>query len=395
MIELVNNYFILKMILMSLIIGCISGTGKFFGIGIVFTILFFLKNKDNINLRLYYKNLYKYKYNCFIMICFILCLLFTSLLLDNQRGIKESLHYLERMLPFFFFIFFIDKNTLNSNYKCIFLSMCIGIFVTGYSYWYNYFILDARRASGLLGSVNIFGGTIILVLPFIAALTYKLRDNVLYRMLGLITISYLLLTLLMIQSRGALLGLGALVTVYIVLLYKINSITFKQLFFVIALEIVCASACYFYFYDLLHRGYDYVRPALWQVAWHIFQEYPITGIGFGNYSSKYVSDAFVSPLVMEKSVWTHAHNIYLKFLSETGIIGFGSFILLIIFQIVTLWNNIYYENNNLYSIAMFLAIIGMLVHGWFDVCFSARYYAMTYWLLWGLTTCDLQYWKEV
>ena len=49
MIELVNNYFILKMILMSLIIGCISGTGKFFGIGIVFTILFFLKNKDNIN----------------------------------------------------------------------------------------------------------------------------------------------------------------------------------------------------------------------------------------------------------------------------------------------------------------------------------------------------------
>lgn len=375
------------------ILACVSGISKFFVIALIFLIVYLLKNKKRFTFD--FKNILRYRVNIFFILFFVISLIVVSFALNNQHGIKESLHYFERMLPFFFAIFFIGNNKVSSHDRCVLVSMCIGVLLAGYSYWYNYFTLDISREKGLLGSVNILGGTIILVLPFIAALTYKLRDNVLYRMLGLITISYLLLTLLMIQSRGALLGLGALVTVYIVLLYKINSITFKQLFFVIALEIVCASACYFYFYDLLHRGYDYVRPALWQVAWHIFQEYPITGIGFGNYSSKYVSDAFVSPLVMEKSVWTHAHNIYLKFLSETGIIGFGSFILLIIFQIVTLWKNIYYENNNLYSIAMFLAIIGMLVHGWFDVCFSARYYAMTYWLLWGLTTCDLQYWKEV
>ena len=375
------------------ILACVSGISKFFVIALIFLIVYLLKNKKRFTFD--FKNILRYRVNIFFILFFVISLIVVSFALNNQHGIKESLHYFERMLPFFFAIFFIGNNKVCSHDRCVLVSMCIGVLLVGYSYWCNYFTLDISREKGLLGSVNILGGTIILVLPFIAALTYKLRDNVLYRMLGLITISYLLLTLLMIQSRGALLGLGSLVTVYIVLLYKINSITFKQLFFVIALEIVCASACYFYFYDLLHREYDYVRPALWQVAWHIFQEYPITGIGFGNYSSKYVSDAFVSPLVMEKSVWTHAHNIYLKFLSETGIIGFGSFILLIIFQIVTLWKNIYYENNNLYSIAMFLAIIGMLVHGWFDVCFSARYYAMTYWLLWGLTTCDLQYWKEV
>ena len=375
------------------VLACISGVGKFFALALTFLVAYLLKNKKRFTFD--FKNILRFRVNIFFILCFIISLLLVSFVLNNQHGIKESLHYFGRMLPFFFVIFFIGNNNLSCHDRCVFVSMCIGVLVAGYSYWYNYLTLEISRANGMLGSVNIFGGTIILVLPFIVALTYKLRNNILYRILGLITVGYLLLTLLMIQSRGALLGLGALVTVYIVLLYKIKSITFKQFFFVISLEIICASVCYFYFYDLLHRGYDYVRPALWQVAWNIFNEYPITGIGFGNYSSKYVSDVFVSPLLMEKSVWTHAHNIYLKFLSETGIIGFCGFIALIISQMVILWKNIYYGNDNFYSISMFLAISGMLIHGWFDVCFSARYYAMTYWLLWGLTTCDLQYWKEV
>lgn len=375
-----------SLVVFFLVFTCISGIGKFFGLAFIFLIIYLCKNKKSFIFK--FKCILQYKLNLSFMLFFILSILLASILSSNQYGIKESLHYIERMLPFFFIIFLID-NTLSSEDKCLLLSMCLGIFIGSCNYWYNYFILDLNRTNGLLGSVNILGGTIILILPFIIGLTYKLRHNVFYRIIGLITLGYLLITLLIIQSRGAFLGLGALVTVYIILLYKIRNITFKQFFFVIALEIVCASACYFYFYDLLHRGYDYVRPALWRVAWNIFQEYPITGIGLGNYSSKYVSDTFISPLLMEKSIWTHAHNIYLKFLSETGIIGFCGFIALIIFQMVTLWKNIYYRNNNLYSISMFLAIVGMMVHGWFDVCFSARYYAMTYWLLWGIVLSNL------
>ena len=61
---------------------------------------------------------------------------------------------------------------------------------------------------------------------------------------------------------------------------------------------------------------------------------------------------------------------------------------MIIFQIKYLYKKIYddkKQKGNFICSAMFLGIIGMLAHGWVDVCFSARSYAMLYWFLWGVT----------
>lgn len=100
----------------------------------------------------------------------------------------------------------------------------------------------------------------------------------------------------------------------------------------------------------------------------------------------YITESFVSPLSRE---FYHAHNIYMKYLSETGLMGFTGFLLVIINLLkqsyMYTYNCFKYGTVNLFSIAILTSIVGMMVHGYFDVCFSARYYAMVFWLLVGFT----------
>lgn len=257
------------------------------------------------------------------MVIFLFVLLFSWLFVGGASGIKFIRHNVERMLPVIFIILGLaGENDIKEELKYIFT------FTT-------------------------------------------------------VTGALLLFTLLIIKSRGSWFGLGIMVALLPILLYKINKISFKLLLVIESLLLIIAIGIYFVFYEALHRGYDFVRPGLRIVAWNIFLDYPIAGIGPSNFISNYTNENFINPLANVKGVWTHAHNIYFKFLSENGIFGFSGFIALIIFQLKVLWKSII-EKHNKISIAIFLSICGMLAHGWFDVCFSSRYYAMTYWLLWGI-----------
>lgn len=64
---------------------------------------------------------------------------------------------------------------------------------------------------------------------------------------------------------------------------------------------------------------------VWPIAWGVFKEYPILGTGLNTFDQAYKMLGF-QPQVM-KSALGHPHNIYLQFLSETGLVGFAILIL--------------------------------------------------------------------
>lgn len=67
------------------------------------------------------------------------------------------------------------------------------------------------------------------------------------------------------------------------------------------------------------------RFALWGAAGAMFLQHPVLGVGYGNYRSlygDYIPGAAPDQL--------DAHNLYLQFLSETGVIGFAIFFAVII-----------------------------------------------------------------
>jgi putative inorganic carbon (hco3(-)) transporter len=65
------------------------------------------------------------------------------------------------------------------------------------------------------------------------------------------------------------------------------------------------------------------RLAHWQTGWRMFEDHPWTGVGIGNYSTAY--ERYAPPH------WYvalgHAHNIFINFLAETGILGLAAFLL--------------------------------------------------------------------
>jgi len=65
------------------------------------------------------------------------------------------------------------------------------------------------------------------------------------------------------------------------------------------------------------------RLAHWQVGWRMFEEHPWIGVGIGNFAPEYEHYApahWYEPL-------GHAHNIFINFMAETGILGLAAFLL--------------------------------------------------------------------
>jgi len=62
------------------------------------------------------------------------------------------------------------------------------------------------------------------------------------------------------------------------------------------------------------------RTALWSEAWFAFQKHPFTGVGTGAFR--------------DEATWKVAHNVWLRFAAELGLIGIGLLLLLIALLLV-------------------------------------------------------------
>jgi O-antigen ligase len=82
-----------------------------------------------------------------------------------------------------------------------------------------------------------------------------------------------------------------------------------------------------------------LRPVLAVVAWHMFLDRPILGCGFGQYeqeSPAYLSDR-TTDLPLETARPYVQHNVFLAILTETGIVGMGLFVALLVSWSHTAW----------------------------------------------------------
>ncbi len=105
------------------------------------------------------------------------------------------------------------------------------------------------------------------------------------------------------------------------------------------------------------------RIEIWKACFSIIKDNLFTGIGFGTLF-KYISS--YSDIV--KPNIEHCHNLYIQVLTETGIIGFGSFILILNKFIKNIWNKTKKRNNQKW-VTSFSIILMVMVHGTVDSVF--------------------------
>jgi O-antigen ligase len=69
----------------------------------------------------------------------------------------------------------------------------------------------------------------------------------------------------------------------------------------------------------VHAG---TRLVLWDIAWELFKQNPLLGVGMGDYSEE--ADALVGERTVTTT--TDTHNVYLQVLATRGIVGFLPFV---------------------------------------------------------------------
>ena len=110
------------------------------------------------------------------------------------------------------------------------------------------------------------------------------------------------------------------------------------------------------------------RLDAWRGALQIFSQNWLLGTGLGTFETHFRS---VRPYFTDK-VWTHAHNDFLQFLAETGIIGLGLGLWLIVAAVREISGNLRRTRHTatgtiLTGIAC--GCLGFMVHGWLDFNF--------------------------
>lgn len=218
-------------------------------------------------------------------------------------------------------------------------------------------IFSFPRISSLLTNPNIFAAWLVFTLPMTFYCIIVIRKKLLWIFLALLQGLALSLTL----SRTGIVTVVIGLSLILCLLIKFNYIKIKsKIVFVFALVILGIIIFLFLFrytektklhevLDLAQRDYVW-----WLPLWQSFKNHPLLGIGF--IASLYISST--------------PHNLFLMVLSDIGLIGLASFLLLWLLPIINIFKKnhlITSSSSRLILIFCFSISVSFMFHQFFEV----------------------------
>ena len=132
--------------------------------------------------------------------------------------------------------------------------------------------------------------------------------------------------------------------------------------------------------DLVGRSSTHVRLQVWQTSLLMIKEHWSTGIGLGLFEQRYPEFAnrlFHPPLEL---VMLHAHNLFLYFWINTGLVGLIGFLGILgmfFIQIVQAWRT----RHDLIVASVGAAMLAILVHGLLDTPYWKNDLAAVFWIV--------------
>lgn len=182
------------------------------------------------------------------------------------------------------------------------------------------------RASGSFGIPNSFAGFLLLILPAVAALTFRRRasatERVWWGWVGVVLAFGLILTL----SRGAWLALLLALPVWPLLAARGGWGRRAAWAGAVLLALLVTGAVVVMKFPkagdrvsrLVHDGGEITRPIIWRGAWRLFLDAPAFGTGAGSYNVLF--ERHRPERFRDEPMWVH--NEYLNTLSDYGAVGF-------------------------------------------------------------------------
>jgi O-antigen ligase len=134
------------------------------------------------------------------------------------------------------------------------------------------------------------------------------------------------------------------------------------------------------------------RILYWQTGWHVFNDYPIFGVGLGNvgfFFEEYMPSfawALDEPrhLIYQANYQGNVKNLWIRLLSETGIIGFSCFGIWLMLLLLRSYQFQRKESrlHNYWGLVGKIAILTLLIEGFSIDTFALPYY----WIIFGFVS---------
>lgn len=129
------------------------------------------------------------------------------------------------------------------------------------------------------------------------------------------------------------------------------------------------------------------RMLMWQSAWNMFLDHPLTGVGAQNYEYQY-QNHYISPLAKERGQM-HAHSNISQILAEQGLLGFSAFSLLFGVVLRRGWQGMKF--GSFWGYMLFFVTIGLLLQGLTEFNFGNAAVIRLYWLLAGVAVTGMHW----
>ncbi len=305
-----------------------------------------------------------------ILLVFAGCLLISTLYSVNTKtSIPVFLHYLSGII-IFYGAFKIAQNDKYRKYNEYFLYLCVFYAtIIAIVLLYQHFILHISRPNSIVRGVNIAARYLELVIPVIvSAILFKNLGSKRFLLMVMVLLT-LFGGLFVTYTRGAWLATG-FATVIILLVNK----AYKTLIIGAILAAVIFSqdnSGLGRLASILQKDHsaNMERIYVWTSSLEMIRDYFWTGIGLGNFQSIYVQ-YYMLPNAYEDLI--HAHNVFLVFATEGGILTVISFVLFILSSSIFIFRGIKSMPDSNYrklAIGMSMAAVALLIHGMVDSAF--------------------------
>ena len=325
----------------------------------------------------------------FVTVMFVSCI-YGGDFWNQVSSYKFLMHYNALLMPVC--VVLLDKEI---SVKKVMYAAFIGLMVTNIYMIYQSFSGVARPASFLKGTIML--GTMLYVILIPAMTVFSVNKELSRReiVFSRCCLAVSLYAFICLNTRGAWLALFPVI-LYL-LCTAVNS--WKKRVAILgcfALLVGAGIAASPQFAQRVHslsnsEGKEQSvneRFLMWNSAMRMGMDYPIMGVGMGNYEYEYQHN-YISPEAKEPEQ-RHAHNNFFQFFAETGIVGLISYIVLIGTFLTWSWK----RRENKYALIMFTSTLALVLYSLTDYTFAGYGGMRVYWLLMGLCITEILMAKE-
>ncbi|MDI6734866.1 MAG: O-antigen ligase family protein [bacterium] len=232
----------------------------------------------------------------------------------------------------------------------------------------------ASRLYYPLGNPNILGGFLAITIPLMLRILFV--RTVRFRFLLGILLLFSMVTLWLTYSKGA--GLGIIIA--ILFLSSINLFSIKR--GKVSVWIMCLFVLFIIYITAGIWEHSFSeRVYIWKHSWEMFLAHPILGTGLGTYPNVYFD-------YKGNTLWHfHAHNIFLQYGCEMGIIGLLSFTWLIIALFKIHFKNTADNYERAVREGLLASMVAFLTQAQVDYLLWIPVFYFYFWLILGVLSC--------